>query len=260
MDSNVVDRYIVGRSLGRGLASDQATPRLVAFVDYLGSVFLVFGLAGERESVLRFSIGDLVDPEPFVGSPDKAGEMALNILNVVQLGRKGVLDVDDDDFPVGLAFVEEGHDTKDLDLLDLADIADLLADLANVKGIIVSLGLSFGMRLSGVFPGLRESAVVPDVPVVRETVANVSQPAFLDILLDRIEGLLLGDLHLCIGPARNLDDHIENAIVLVSEERNVVEGRDDGSVLLNEHTMLKSVGRASKARGVLRSHALDWAE
>jgi len=36
--------------------------------------------------------------------------MALDVLNVVQLGRERVLHVDDEDLPVGLAFVEEGHD------------------------------------------------------------------------------------------------------------------------------------------------------
>jgi len=260
LNCNIAGREFVGRGFSRGLARDQATPRLVAFMDDLGSVFLVFGLTGECESVLGFSIGDFIDPEPFVGSSNKAREMALNILDVVQLGRKGILHVDHDDLPVGLAFVKEGHDTKDLDLLDLTNIADLLADLANVERIVVSLGLGFSVRLSRVFPGLREGAIVPDVPVVREAVANVSQPTLLNILLDWVEGFLLGDLHLRVGPARDLNDHVEDAIVLVSEERNVVEGRNNGSVLFNEHTMFKSVGRANKARGVLRSHALDWAE
>jgi hypothetical protein len=85
---------------------------------------------------------------------------------------------------------------------------------------------------------LRESTVVPDVAVVREAVANEAKLALLDILLDRVEGLLLGDLHLRVGPARDLDDHVEDAIALVSEERNVMEGRDDRAVLLDEDTML----------------------
>ena len=77
---------------------------------------------------------------------------------------------------------------------------------------------------------LRESTVVPDVTVVREAVADVAQTALLDILLDGVEGLLLGDLELRVGPAGNLNDHVEDAIVLVGEERDVVEGRDDGLV------------------------------
>ena len=87
---------------------------------------------------------------------------------------------------------------------------------------------------------LREGAVVPDVPVVGEAVADVTQAALLNVLLDGVEGLLLGDLHFRVGPARDLDDHVQDAIVLVGEERNVVEGGDDGLVgrLLDEHTVL----------------------
>lgn len=81
--------------------------------------------------------------------------MALNVLNVVQLGGKGILDVDDDDLPVGLAFVEEGHDTEDLDLLDLSNVADLLADLADIERVVISLGLGLGVELRRVLPGLR---------------------------------------------------------------------------------------------------------
>ena len=49
----------------------------------------------------------LVDAEPLVGSTDEAGEVALNVLNVVQLGSEGVVDIHDDDLPVGLTLVEE---------------------------------------------------------------------------------------------------------------------------------------------------------
>ena len=86
---------------------------------------------------------------------------------------------------------------------------------------------------------LREGAVVPDVTVVGEAVADVTQTALLNVLLDGVEGLLLGDLHFRVGPARDLDDHVQDAIVLVGEERDVVEGRNDGPVgcLLDEDTV-----------------------
>jgi hypothetical protein len=80
--------------------------------------------------------------------------VALNVLNIVQARRKRVLDVDDDDLPVGLALVEKSHDTENLDLLDLASIANLLANLADIKRVIISLGLGLGMLLGGVLPGL----------------------------------------------------------------------------------------------------------
>jgi hypothetical protein len=93
-------------------------------------------------------------PEPLVGSTDEAGEMTLDILNVVQLGRQWVLDIDDEDLPVGLAFVEEGHDTEDLDLLHLSNITHLFTDLADVQRIVVTSGLCLGMLLSGILPSL----------------------------------------------------------------------------------------------------------
>ena len=85
---------------------------------------------------------------------------------------------------------------------------------------------------------LRESTVVPDVTVVREAVTDVTETALLDILLDGVERLLLGDFHLGVGPTGNLDDHVEDAIGLVGEQRNVVPRRDDLSLLLSEHTVL----------------------
>ena len=54
--------------------------------------------------------------------------------------------------------------------------------------------------------------------MVREAVADVAQTAPLDVLLDGVEGLLLGDLHLGVGPAGDLDDHVQDAVVLVGEE------------------------------------------
>ena len=85
---------------------------------------------------------------------------------------------------------------------------------------------------------LRKSTVVPDVTVVGEAVTDVAQPTLLDVLLYRIERLLLGDLHLGVGPARDFNDHVEDAIVRISEQRDVVPGRDGSTLLLDEHTVL----------------------
>jgi hypothetical protein len=83
--------------------------------------------------------------------------VSLNILNVVDLGSEGILDVNDDDLPVGLTLVKECHDTEDLDLLDLANIPDLLTDLADIKRVVVSLRLGFGVGLRRVLPSLNLS-------------------------------------------------------------------------------------------------------
>lgn len=188
-------------------------------------------------------------PEPFVGSSDETRQVTLDVLDVVQLGSERVGNVDDDDFPVGLTLVEESHDTKNLDLFNLASVTDLFADLADIEGIVVTLGLGLRVRVVRVFPGLkalhhpkgeaeytiptnlRECTVVPDVAVMGEAVANKTQATLLNVLFDGVERFILGDLKLSVGPTRNLYNHVEDAIVLVGKERNVVEGGDDGSVL-----------------------------
>ena len=80
--------------------------------------------------------------------------MALDVLDVVELWSEGVVDVDDDDFPVCLAFVEEGHDAEDLDLFHLTSVTNLLADLADVKRVVVTLCLCLCMSDVWILPGL----------------------------------------------------------------------------------------------------------
>ena len=81
--------------------------------------------------------------------------MTLDVLNVVQLGCERVLYVDDEDFPIGLAFVEEGHDAEDFDLLDLPNVTHLFADLAYVQWVVVAPGLGLGMLLIRILPSLQ---------------------------------------------------------------------------------------------------------
>jgi len=85
----------------------------------------------------------------------------LDVLDVVQLGGERVENVDDDDFPVGLALIEKSHNTEDLDLLDLANVANLLADLADVEGVVVAAGLGLSVGRSRVLPGLGEIRLDP---------------------------------------------------------------------------------------------------
>ena len=87
-------------------------------------------------------------------------------------------------------------------------------------------------------PHLRESTVVRNVAMVREAIADVAQLALFDVLFDGVKGLLLGDLHLGVGPTRNLDNHVQDALVGVGEQRNVMEGRYDSSILFDEDTMV----------------------
>lgn len=69
--------------------------------------------------------------------------------------------------------------------------------------------------------------------MVREAIANEAKFTLLDVLLDVVKVSLLVDLHLGVGPTRDLDDHIEDALVLVDEEGDVVEGRDDVAIFLD---------------------------
>lgn len=155
-------------------ASDEFLPSLGAFMDDVHGIAiycvsrardwlrglgafnarLVLALAREGELVLGLSIGDLVDTEPLVGSAEETREVALNILDVVELGGQGILDVDDDDLPVSLLLVEQSHNTEDLDLLDLTGVTDELANLADIKRVVVTLGLRLGVNGVGVLPGL----------------------------------------------------------------------------------------------------------
>jgi hypothetical protein len=80
--------------------------------------------------------------------------MTLDILNVVQLGRERVLDVDDKDLPVGLTFIEKGHDAEDFDLLNLPYITHLFANLADIQRIVVAVGLGLAVLLRRIFPSL----------------------------------------------------------------------------------------------------------
>ena len=130
-------------------------------------------------------------PEPFVGSANETRKVTFDILDVVELGSEGIVDVYDEDLPVGLTFVEESHDTEDLDLLDLTGVTDGFSDFANVERVVVTESLGLGVSVGRVLPSLRESTVVPDVTFVREAVANETEFALLGVLKDRVELLLL---------------------------------------------------------------------
>lgn len=76
------------------LASDQAIPRIAALADDLLGILLVLAFSTEGKLVLRLSIWDLVDAEPFVGGSEKAGEVALDVFDVVQFGGQWVVDLE----------------------------------------------------------------------------------------------------------------------------------------------------------------------
>lgn len=116
---------------------------------------------------------------------------------------------------------------------------------------------------------LGEGTVVPEVTLVGEAVANVAELALLGVLLDGVEELLLGDLNtmlgqrqfplagfrsayllLGVGPAGNLNDHVEDCLLSVGIEGDIVEGRDRLAILLDVHPVLQGEGLADLADGI----------
>ena len=120
--------------------------------------------------------------------------MTFDVFDVIQTWGQRIVDIDDNDLPVGLAFVEQRHDAENLDLLDLAWFGDQLTDLADIEGVVVTFLLGLGMRDIGILPGLREGAVIPEVALVGEAVSNESKLALLGVLFDRVKLLVFGDL------------------------------------------------------------------
>ena len=80
-----------------------------------------------------------------------------------------------------------------------------------------------------------------------ETVPHESQFALLDVLLDGIEVLVLGDLLLGICPAWDFHDHVEDLWTgggRGGEEGDVVPWGDDDAVLLKVDPVFERVGSA----------------
>lgn len=80
--------------------------------------------------------------------------MPLNVLDVIELGRKGIQDVNNENLPVSFPFIQQCHNTEDLDLLHLTNVCHLFTNLANIKRVIVALCLRFRMLNIRVFPCL----------------------------------------------------------------------------------------------------------
>ena len=96
-------------------------------------------------------------------------------MDVVEVLRQRIVDVNGYDFPVGLSLVNHGKDAKDLDLEDGASRMDGGANLTDVDGVVVTLAVGGGVGVVWVLPGLGDGPVVPDVAMVGETVGNKSE-------------------------------------------------------------------------------------
>jgi hypothetical protein len=120
----------------------------------------VLSLTVECKFVLVFAVGDLVDFKP--------------IDSVIDFCCQGIFDGDGQHFPVGLALVEESNGAQNLHLDDGALLVDLGSDFSNVDRISVTPAVSAVIDRIGIFPGLVDCSVVPDVTLVRVTsIGNV---------------------------------------------------------------------------------------
>ena len=133
----------------------------------------------------------------------------------------------------------------------------------------------------GIYTYTREGSIVPQVALVGEAVADVSQLALFGVLFDRVEEFLFGDLRIMIstflpsrpkkkkkkkkkkkennlllgiGPAGNLNNHVEHGLLVIGIERDIVEGRDGRSILFDIDSVLDGVGLANLTHRVFRRH------
>jgi hypothetical protein len=68
------------------------------------------------------------------------------------------MDVNENQLPVRAALVEHPERAQDFGLLELAREGKYFAGLAGVEGVVVTLGLGFGMYVAGVLPGLMDGS------------------------------------------------------------------------------------------------------
>ena len=61
-------------------------------------------------------------------------------------------------------------------------------------------------------------------------------------------------LELGVGPARDLNNHVQDGLLLVGIEGDVVEGGDGDAIPLGVDAVLKGVGSGDLAHGVLGGH------
>ena len=66
------------------------------------------------------------------------------------------MDINDNNLPIGLLFIQKSHNTQYLDLLNLASVTYSLTNLTDIQRIVVTLGLGLGVDGVGVLPGLRK--------------------------------------------------------------------------------------------------------
>lgn len=139
----------------------------MSLLDLLDGKGAVTELAVEGELVGGVAIRDLQDYVTYKVIPEgkecadlivaeesenAIGEVLGKIAVTVVLASIGVVDVNHDDLPVSLAFINHGIGTEDLNLNHITSLVGLATNLANINGVVVTEEASILILVHGVLP------------------------------------------------------------------------------------------------------------
>merc|ERR1719153_1935278 len=253
VNSIIVVKREVGQhnTLPISLPTYQLLPALIGTSNNILSKLFVLRLSIKCKFICWLSIRHLVDFKPFHSCFEKSWHNLVNIVDIIQIVSKRIIDINSNQLPVSFPLVNHSEDTQHFHLDHSAPLVDGLTNLTNINGIIVTLAVGGGVGMVWILPCMRDGTVVPDIPVVREAVSHIPKFALLDILLDRVQGRLQINFHLGIGPARNLYHHVVDA--WTSKHGDVVHGRYRlARPILDKHSVVNRVPGPSFLHSVLR--------
>merc|ERR1719184_5246 len=253
VNSIIVVKRKVGQynTLAISLPTYQLLPAFIGTSNNILSKLFVLRLSIECKFICWLSIRHLVDFKPFHSCFEKSWHNLVNIVDIIQIVSKRIIDINSNQLPVSFALVNHSEDTQHFHLDHGAPLVDSLTNLTNINRIIVTLAVGGGVGMVWILPCLRDCPVVPDIPVVREAVSNIPKFALLDILLNRVQGRLQIYFHLGIGPTRNLHHHVVDT--RTSKHGDVVHGRYGlARPILDKHSVVNRVPGPSFLHSVLR--------
>lgn len=98
----------------------------------------------------------------------------------------------------------------------------------------------------------------PRWPIQRADSRGEERAALADEANTTMAAKFMGEakayLELAIGPAGDLDNHVEDGLLLVGVQGDVVEGGDGDAILLDVDAVLQGVGSGDLAQAVLGGH------
>mmetsp|Transcript_26105 Transcript_26105/g.29042 ORF Transcript_26105/g.29042 Transcript_26105/m.29042 type:complete len:219 (+) Transcript_26105:111-767(+) len=205
INGSVISRYILCLVLGY-----KCLPVSVGLFDYFNSEFLWLRLVIIRKDILWFAVRDLVVAQELEYLLQFSWVNLFDIFELVNLAGLWVVDVNGNNFPVSLAFVNHSVNAYYFDGNGIASVMLYVTNLANVQRIVITFSFSALMGLGRVLPCLWDSTIVEWV-----FKGYVAQFSFLSILLDWVERLVTADLEFWLCSTWNLYNHGGNSIGFV---------------------------------------------